>query len=82
LSGWVHVNSRSIGGDKLRVSYMGFAGSLKGAQVISTGNNYLVPQDGGLPALTRRQNGNGNWEAIREPTNWTTDGLQAVFGIA
>ncbi|EJD44569.1 subtilisin-like protein [Auricularia subglabra TFB-10046 SS5] len=38
-------------GDALRVSYMGIAGSLRDAQTISTSNDMLVPESGGLPAV-------------------------------
>ena len=51
---------------------MGFAGSLKDAQIISTGNDFVVPRDGGIPAFADLEE--GRWVAIRGPTNWTSDG--------
>ncbi|KAH7091708.1 subtilisin-like protein [Auriculariales sp. MPI-PUGE-AT-0066] len=84
VSGWVHVNALSYGGDRLRVSYMGFAGKLKDAQVISTGNDYYVPLDGGLPAILKRsgEEQNGPFRATRGPTNWTEDGPVGIIAIA
>ena len=81
VSGWIHVNAKSQGGDRLKVSYMGFAGALKDAQVISTGNKYLIPDDGGLPALWTRDS-SGKMVAVREQMNVTTDGTQPIFAIS
>jgi hypothetical protein len=81
VSGWIHVNAVSHGGDRLRVSYMGFAGKLKEAQAISTGNDYYVPQDGGLPAILQRVNGDGEFRAVRTPIDLVDPG-NAIFAIA
>jgi len=57
---------------------MGFAGSLKDAQIISTGNDFVVPRDGGIPAFADLTE--GGWVAIRGPTNWTSDaGSPSLF---
>ncbi|EJD47452.1 subtilisin-like protein [Auricularia subglabra TFB-10046 SS5] len=49
VSGWINIEGSL--GDNVKVSYLGVAGSLRDAQTISTGNNILVANDGGLPAL-------------------------------
>jgi hypothetical protein len=84
VSGWIHVNARSSAGDRLRVSYMGIAGSLKAAQTISTGNNYRVqPEDGGLPAIVYRRDSDGDWTSARELMDWAYLGTPVpIFAIA
>ncbi|KAH7098106.1 subtilisin-like protein [Auriculariales sp. MPI-PUGE-AT-0066] len=77
VSGWVTI----IGslGDSLRVSYLGMAGSLLSAQVISTGNTIQVA--GGLPAIIPSFL-RAPAEAQHGPRNYTREEIEAaVFGL-
>lgn len=77
VSGWIHVAGSR--GDNVKVSYMGIAGSLRAAQVISTGNDLLVPKDGGLPAVIPLDY--GELRSQRGPRNYTLDMLP-IFGFS
>jgi hypothetical protein len=80
VSGWITVLAYSSR-ETYRVSYAGFAGSLRGAQVISTGNDFLIEGELGTPVLARTGSDlPGFFQAITEATNYTVDDfLPTIF---
>lgn len=76
VSGWITATGSL--GDIVKVSYMGVGGSLRDAQTISTGNNQLAYDDGGLPAVLPMDK--DNVYAQRGPRNYTL-GKLPVFGF-
>ncbi|EJD44564.1 subtilisin-like protein [Auricularia subglabra TFB-10046 SS5] len=71
VSGWVTA-SGSLG-DIVKVSYMGVGGSMLDAQSISTGNNQLAYDEGGVPAVIPMDDDEVHPQ--RGPRNYTLDKL-------
>ncbi|KAJ7255407.1 subtilisin-like protein [Mycena rebaudengoi] len=80
VSGWITVLAYSSR-ETYRVSYAGFAGSLRGAQVISTGNDFLFKGELGTPVFAMTGSSQPRFfMPITEATNYTVDDfLPTIF---